>query len=142
MGLIDLLEHKKRCLEKLLNQSEAFLKTKELESASSIQSFCTRRENLLITITLFNRKIEECTSSLQSNEKTESLIQAVTELLKQEEQLISAILQTSQDILIKIYLEKDRLFKDLILSEKSQKTLDKFKSKWLPESGAKLDGKL
>jgi len=142
MNVLKLLQSKNRCLEKFLKYSEEFLSQAEMGDLSSINEFQNRREGALKAVLLFDRKITEIIEELSSDEKTNTLIESVKQALAAKDELIQSILITDQKIIAKIEEEKERLLKELSTSDKSMQMVKKFKSKWISESGEKLDGKL
>jgi hypothetical protein len=142
MKLIQLLESKNRCLNKFLEYSKDFFVYAENDDLSNIQKFQDKREKVIKSFSLYDKKIVDVISQLKPEEKTPFLIEQVKALIQIKEEIIQSILTIDQKIIAKIEEEKIRLLQELSSSDKKDQLMKKFKSHWVPESGDKLDGQI
>ncbi len=142
MDVLKLLQSKNRCLQKFLKCSEDFLAFSESGDLTYIHKFQKQRNSIVKALLLYDIKISEIVKTLSENQKTTSLIDSIKKILIDKEDLVQTILITDQRIIVQIEKEKSRLLKELSTSDKSSQQVKKFRSKWISESGEKLDGKL
>lgn len=136
------MQSKNRCLEKLIINSETFLKSAESGDLSNIGAFEERRNSIIAALQIYDRKISDLITHLSPSEKTHSLIQQAKRYSEINDILIQSISDLDKKIIIKIEEEKCRIMKELSSSEKQNAMVKKFKSTWVPEAGERLDGKL
>lgn len=107
-----------------------------------IQEFLEYRESILKVIGLYDKQIAATIALLTPQEKTLTFLQSVKTEQNLHESLIQAILELDKKITTRIEEERNRLLQEISNSEKNAKIAKKFRSKWIPEPGENLDGKL
>lgn len=142
MDVLSLLENKNRSLERFLASSEEFFPLAEKGDFTSLEAFHSRREAILRTLDLCDRKIAEVIALMPASERNPSLIQSVERALADKEAIIHKILAIDDKIMQKIEDEKNKVLKELNASQKNSAMMKKFKSNWVAESGEGLDQKL
>jgi len=142
MEVLKLLQSKNRCLSRFLDGSRSFLLLAEKGDFSGLQLFQTQREATLKALELYDNKVSDLIENLPSADKTPALIEAVRKAEEQKTELIQSILLTDKKIISKIEEEKDRLQKQLSVTDKNAQLVKKFKSRWISESGEQLDENL
>ena len=118
MEVIRLLKSKNRCLEKFLEISDQFLSKVEGGDFSALEAFYKKRDRILKGFELFDRKLTECLDLLPKNEYFPELAQQVEQALTIKAALIGKIAATDQKIVDAIESEKERLSKELTISQK------------------------
>jgi hypothetical protein len=144
MEIVRLLESKNRCLKRFLELTEAFLVSARAGDLTDLESFQTRREAILKTLSLYDQRITELVSSLEHVDRSSELVESVERALLEKDRLVHLIVATDDRIIELIEQERQRIALELTQSQKSHSTLKKFKSSWAPGSGSGsgLDEKL
>ena len=102
-----------------------------------------RRERLLKTLQLFDRKITENIAKLTPEDRDDpGFLSHVDECLEQKTDLVNKVLMSDQLIVDKLTEEQERVAIEVNTNRRSQQTLSKFKSDWIAKSGEELDQKL
>jgi len=147
MDVLSLLRSKNRCLQKFLQASIDFLESADHSGQlPDLVEFESSREAILKAIDLYDRKVSEAVSLLDSDTSSEperqKFISEVKAALDEKSDLVYRILKTDDRILSLIEEEKNKVFKELSSVQKQEEIARKFKSTWVPESGEGLDEKL
>ncbi len=142
MDIIGLLESKNRCLEKYLRASKDFLEAPQDDELSGIDALHKKRDAILKTLELYDRKISELVVHVTSEDRTPELSDRVRAALERKEVLVAEILKTDALLVDLIEDAKLKITAEIGRSRKSKAVLSKFKSTWVPESGEGLDEKL
>jgi hypothetical protein len=143
MDVLALLRSKNRSLEGFLAISRAFLDSLEAGSdLAGLDRFHAERDASLKTIDLYDRKISEAVNLMPTEVRTPELVEEVRAQLDRKESTIREILTLDLEIMARIENARNALIKDLSATRKSQETLGKFKSRWVPEAGEEIDQKL
>ena len=142
MDVLGLLQTKNRCLSRFITLTEKFLETSENGDLSSLAEFEENREAVVKTVQLFDRKITEAVNLLRPQDRTPELISSVRRSIAQTDALLATVISTDSRVLTRITEEKNRILRDLSSSEKNKSMVNKFRSGWVPESGAEIDKKL
>ena len=121
--------------------SESFAKSAGDGDFSNLPEFEQHREAALKAIDLYDRKIAECVSLLSDSDRTPALREAIREALNAKEALIHRILKTDLTIISRIEIQRNQLMQEMTTAQKAKERISKFKSSWIPESGAELDEK-
>jgi hypothetical protein len=129
--ILKLLQSQNRCLKKLLEHSKQFQKETDKNDFSNLEA-----------LTFYERKIAEFTHHLDKQKKTETFVEAIKNIIENKKNLINIIIKIDNDIILKIEAEKSKLMQELSISEKTKFMVNKFKSKWIAQSGEELDGLL
>lgn len=141
---IKLLKSKNRCLRELNLISSDFLSrisssgTTEAEAEHflpSVELFMQNRKALFKMLFFFDRQ-------LKTNPRTEAETPSseILEAEKDSKALIQAALITDQKIYELVESRKLELLSALTRAGKSDQVIRKFKSKWVNDSGGRLDG--
>ena len=141
-NLIVTLEKRNKCLDLFLEESENFLESTKMGDFSNINQFQEKRESALKGYHLADNALSQAISSLSQSEKTPELINSVKKFQDIKNSMIYAIFLIDKEIIENIEKEKTKLLQEINFSEKNKKIFGKFKSKWVSESGEKLDGKI
>jgi hypothetical protein len=142
MDVLSLLESKNRCLRRFLELSADFLRRAEQGDLSELDPFQTRRETVLRTLDLFDRKITEVVAHLSPEQRTSQLVRQVELALAEKDDTVRQILIVDDKIIRRIEEEKTRIVRELASSEKSRSNIQRFKSTWVPTHGEELDQQL
>ena len=146
MDVLALLKSKNRCLQRFLDFSLEYLASpssgdteKELASLESLQS---RREAVIKTLDLYDRKIAEVLAETDVAKIEGALAEGIQASLEERVRLVENILGVDQKLVARIEDEKIRIQRELSSSRKNGDLVRKFKSAWVAESGEELDKKL
>jgi hypothetical protein len=144
MDVIKVLQSKNRCLEKLLDLSDAFLAKESGEHLSEnfngdLDTFIRERDSILKVLDLYDRKVTEAIRALPLSERTPELISNVQMVLNEKDRLIQSIILKDNELTLRIEERKKKLQDDLIASRKSHELAGKFKSTWVNEPGEGFD---
>ncbi len=142
MDVIKLFQTKNRCLKKFLEVSTSLVNFLEKGDFSTLKEAESKREAILKAMELYDRKISETISLLSSSEKTADLKKSVMQELQTKTSLIELILKTEKKIVSSIEIEKEKIHKEILSTEKNKSMVKKFKSSWVAESGEGVDTKL
>ena len=142
MDVLGLLQSKRRCMNSYLKTTEAFLALAERGDFSSLDSFEKKRETLLRTLAMYDRKIAECARAIPPQERTPALSVSVQKNIEEEAAVIRTILSVDERVLGCMEREKLRLAQEIASAHKTKDLTGKFKSSWIPNAGAALDQKL
>ena len=140
-----LLKSKSRCLKKLFDLSQGLLAEVQLGNYADLDQFHLRRNAVLKAVQLYDRKVTDSLQqiySLGTFGKIPQFDDTFKNLVQEQENEIKRILDSDRQIILKIEAEKDQLAKELMSTEKKNHMFQRFKSKWVSESGEKLDGKI
>lgn len=142
MDVVSLLESKNRCLRRFREVSADFLDAARSGDLTGLENFHLKRDAILRSLELYDRKINETISLIPTQEEKRKLAPRVQKALDTRDALVLSILQTDEEIIRKVEEEKARIQEELAVSRKSQQTIAKFKSTWVAESGEEIDRKL
>jgi hypothetical protein len=140
--VLRLLENKNRCLQKFLQVSEDLLVCARAGDFSTLSAVERRRDAIIKTLELYDRKIAEAVSLLPPSDRDSSLSKRVEALLDAKNNLIQLILHGDEELMTRIRTEKDRIERAINEGERGNSVLKKYKSTWMPEAGEELDKKL
>ncbi len=142
MEVLALLRSKNKCLTRFLEASQDFWIHAQKGDLSGLDAFYLKRESILKGIDLYERKINETLAKMSASQNTAQLRDEVRKLLDHWKFLVHSVANIDAKIIEKVAEAKDRAFKHLHENKKSQETLNRFKSAWVPSSGESLDEKL
>ena len=140
--VLRLMDGKKRCLRRFLEISEGFLATAESGDLSSLESFELKRDSIIKTLAMFDRKITEVVRGLPKDVRTHALSESVQARLNEESLIVQSILKKDNRIIECLEIEKTRIQRETAITQKTKEITGRFKSGWMPESGEELDQKV
>lgn len=142
MEVLKVLKSKNLCLNNLLTECTKFLNSAQNGDLSCLDDFQKKRASTIKALDLYDRKINELIEKLPAADRTPELQQAIKQTQSLKDQLTHSIITLDEEIISLIKEERNRLLKELTSVDRSSQMVKKFKSKWIPESGEKLDGKI
>jgi len=137
---LTLMNNKISYLRRFLEINENFLISIERNHSADFEGLHLQRESMIKEVLLLDKKISESVRKLSISDKNNQLIESLKNLIYTQEKLIKSIFSSDEKIICKIEVEKKKLLKELNDSEREKEIVKKFRSTWIPESGAKLDG--
>ena len=142
MEVLKLIASRNRCLEKLLHCCNTFIESTKDSHLNKLSSFEMRRSSIFKAITLYDKKISTLLISRSIDSSFSEIKAHASALLSHGDTIIKAVFEKDRTILELIENEKNRILGELRDTQKHQSIVSKFKSKWISESGEKLDGRL
>lgn len=134
--MISLLKKKNRCLQELCASSNRFLDSlTDLKFDEELNLFLKKREALFRLIQNFDRQLKSAQECQGQVDKTE-----LTMATKESFELIRKCILADQMLFKSIENRKLDLLNELSKTDKSDQTIRKFKSRWVTDSGGRLDG--
>lgn len=142
MKLLSLIRSRNQCLQKFLEISQHFLAEVESGDFSGLKSFQDQRTNLIKVSDLFDRKTSEVAAAIQAIDQTPGLQTQIGDLIRERHGIVGKIQAVDERILKALETEKARVGQELGGLKKEFRTVKKFKSTWVKNSGDGLDRKL
>lgn len=140
MEVLKLLQSQNRTFEKLVNCSRQFLASDWKGDLDALHTYESQRALIVRTLSLFEGRINTVVQNIPSSDRTQILITSVQKCMNEKNTLYQEFLTLDLKIEALIRKEQERISKLVYHTEKSQDLLNRFKSKWVPDSGESLDG--
>lgn len=144
--ILSLIRSKNRCLERLMDATQAFLAvplrdiaSAEESPAAPLRAYDGERAAALKALELFDRKLNERISELSAAEKTEAFLANVRGEMNRNETLLHSIFNADDVVFRKIADAQARIGKLMQENRKSREILTRFKSTWINEGGDEVD---
>jgi flagellar biosynthesis/type III secretory pathway chaperone len=142
MDVVTLLQSRNRCLQRFLKITKEFRASVENDDFSGLDLFLSRRDAILKTLELYDRKITATVNEFKLQtplEARQTVVERSRAILDARELLIEEILRDDQEIMRKLDSEKLRLSNETGATRKIKNNLSKFKSAWVAPGGEELD---
>jgi hypothetical protein len=133
---IELLKAQNRCLEKFMK----FSSKEDLPEEDLMKKMIQRRSEALRAYELFGQKLLKTLQEIEPTQKTPQFIQTMKSHFALQMDLVQTLLRINEEMMEKIQFEISRLSQEILISEKAQQRVQKFKSQWIIQSGEQLDG--
>ncbi len=133
--IIEILQSKNRCLERLLEATRSFLAapvetliTENAHAPTPLTVYEEARSSLIRMLELQDREIADGISKLTLKEKTESFLAAVRSELQQHERLIVSVFNADEVVFAKIRQAQSQISRLVQENRKNRDVLARFKS--------------
>jgi hypothetical protein len=142
MDVVTLLQSRNRCLQRFLKITEEFRASVENDDFSGLELFLSRRDAVLKTLYLYDRKITSIVNDLKLHTSLagrQAVAERISPVLEAREFIIQQIIRVDQQIMLKLDSEKTRISNETGSTRKIKTNLSKFKSAWVSAGGEELD---
>lgn len=142
MDVMILLQAKNRCLKRFLDVSQDFFTEVQKGSLDRLDSFQEKREVILKTLGLFDKRLFNVLSDFPETFLSDSLRASMNQAIQIGDETLERIRAIDAQILHAIREEAERIQNEIHSARKNKATLSKFKSRWVNESGTEMDHQL
>jgi hypothetical protein len=140
MDLLKLVKNKNICLMSLLECSEQFYVHAQKDSLTMYATYEKKRGRLFKVLSAYDRLIDQCATELHLTQLDEHLSIQLRQLMDLQAKVTASLLSLNEKIMNTLEAQKNKLSHELGKSDQQRNLLSKFRSTWIPESGAELDG--
>lgn len=139
MELLSLIRSKNRCLERFLQLSVDFLSEAETGIYDGIVEFQTKRESILRTMDLYNRKVSEFLEAYPDSIRNRATSEEIRVLTYRSDEIVAEIADVDRRIILSLEVERDRTATEIHENKKIKDTVGRFKSGGMGAQGEELD---